>query len=61
LEELDVDVRIILKWVFEEKDLRTWTGFIWVRTGTSRGPVEGRNELRGSIKYSEFLDKLRNK
>jgi hypothetical protein len=32
-----VDRRIILKWIFESLDGGTWTGLIWVRTGTGGG------------------------
>jgi hypothetical protein len=29
--------RRVLKWIFKEQDMRVWTGFIWLRTGTSGG------------------------
>jgi hypothetical protein len=29
LEDVDVDGRIILKWVFEEYDEKVWKGCIW--------------------------------
>jgi hypothetical protein len=35
LENLSIDWRIILKWIFEIGDKRVWTGFIWFMTGTS--------------------------
>jgi hypothetical protein len=36
-EDLDVGERIILKWILEKQDGVVWTGFIWLRTGTSGG------------------------
>ena len=33
LEELSVDRRIILNWMFKKWD-GTWNGLIWLRTGT---------------------------
>jgi hypothetical protein len=33
-----------------------WTGFIWLRIGTSGGCYEHGDETSGSIKVDEFLD-----
>jgi hypothetical protein len=37
LRRLNVGGRIILKWIFENKDEVVWTQFIWLRTGISGG------------------------
>jgi hypothetical protein len=37
LEEEGVDGRILLKWIFDRLDGGTWTGSIWLRTGTRNG------------------------
>jgi len=37
LEELSVDGRIILKLISEKRGRKLWTGFIWLRIGTSGG------------------------
>jgi hypothetical protein len=34
LEDLAVDRTAVLKWIFNRKDWRAWTGFIWLRIGT---------------------------
>jgi len=34
LEELGIDWRILLKWIFKQWDGVAWTGLIWLRTGT---------------------------
>ena len=34
LEDLDIDCRIILRWIFRTWDVGVWTGSIWLRTGT---------------------------
>jgi hypothetical protein len=36
-EYLDVGRRITLKWILETHDGVVWTGFIWLRTGSSSG------------------------
>jgi hypothetical protein len=36
-EHLGVDCKIILKWVLGKWGRDMWTGFIWLRIGTSRG------------------------
>jgi hypothetical protein len=33
----DVDGRIILKLILEKQVRKAWTGYIWLRTGTSGG------------------------
>jgi hypothetical protein len=36
-EDLGVDGRIILEWISGKQDRKVWTGFIWLRIGTSGG------------------------
>jgi len=33
LEELEIDGRIILKWILNKYNARTYVGLIWLRTG----------------------------
>jgi hypothetical protein len=35
LEDLDIDGKILLEWILGKKGRKVWTGFIWLRKGTS--------------------------
>ena len=37
LENLGVDGRIILNWILKKQECQAWSGFIWLRIGTSSG------------------------
>jgi hypothetical protein len=37
LEDINVDRRIILKWIFKKWDGKAWTRMIWLRIGTGGG------------------------
>jgi len=57
LEDPDVDVRLILRWIFRKLHWGAWAGLIWLRI---RAGVVGfcshGDEHSGSIKCEEFLD-----
>jgi hypothetical protein len=56
LEDLGVDGKIILKWIFKKWDGEAWTGLIWPRIGQVAGACECGIEPSGSIKSGELLD-----
>jgi hypothetical protein len=37
LEDIGIDRKIILEWIFEKWSEKVWTGCIWLRIGTSGG------------------------
>jgi hypothetical protein len=37
LENLGTDERILLRWILKKYEARVYTGFIWLRIGTSGG------------------------
>ena len=39
LEDLGIDWRIVLKWIFNTWDWEEWTGLLWLRIGTGSGPL----------------------
>jgi len=39
LEDLGVDGKIILRWIFSKWDKGVWTGLIWFRIGTGGGKL----------------------
>jgi hypothetical protein len=36
-EDLHVDGKMIFEWILEKQGGKVWTGFIWLRIGTSGG------------------------
>jgi hypothetical protein len=37
LVDIGVDRRFLLKWILKKQGARMWTGFIWLRIGSSGG------------------------
>jgi hypothetical protein len=54
LEDLELDMRIILKRFYKNWDVGAWIGFIWLRVGT--GSCKCSNKPSGFIKGWGFLD-----
>jgi hypothetical protein len=59
LEDLGVDCRIILKWIFRTDDGEARTGFLWLKIAQVAGACECGNESSGATKCGEFLHCLR--
>jgi hypothetical protein len=49
-------MRIILRWMLDICDMKSWSGFIWLRLGKVVKSFECGNEFFGSIKCGVFLD-----
>jgi hypothetical protein len=61
LNDVGLDGRIILKEILMEICWGVWTGFIWLRLGTSDGLLLKRvTNFKCSIKCGDSLDSLRN-
>jgi hypothetical protein len=58
LEDIDIDWKIILEWIFGKEVRNVWS----TSCGSGYGPVAGScehgNELSGSIKGEKLLDQL---
>jgi len=59
LEDLGLDGRIVLKWIFKKWDEGTWTGLIWLGVGKVTGSCECGYEHSAYIKSGDFLGYLR--
>ena len=56
MEELDVDGKILLKWIFKKWDGEAWNELLWFTIGQVEGACVCGNEPSCSIKCGEFLD-----
>ena len=56
LEDPGLGVMIILRWISRKRNVRAWTGWIWLRIGTGGGHLFICVEPKGSIKWEKFLD-----
>jgi hypothetical protein len=55
-EDICIDGRIILQWIFKKWNGEAWTRLIWFRIGTvGGGTFECNIDLTGSIKCRNFL------
>ena len=59
LVDLDLDVKIILKCIFNKWDGETYTGLSWLRIGQMAGYCECGNEPSDYIQCGNFFDWLR--
>ena len=46
--------KTILKWILKNRDEETWSGLLWLRTGSDAW--ESSNNTLDSIKCGEFFD-----
>ena len=56
MEDLDIDERTIIKWIFKKLDGGHGLNLIWLGQGHVTGSCECFNDPPDSIKWKEFLD-----
>jgi len=54
-EYLEVDGRIMLKWILHKSNGSLCVGLVWLRIGELKRFCKDDNELSGNIKYEDFL------
>jgi len=60
LENLGVDSRVMLKWIFKKQIVWSWTELFWLRIWTGGRSYEHGDESSVAMRVAEFLHEMTN-